>query len=53
MIRPIESWVTGKDSCMRLCSAACRSSDQFAATIKADIAKYARIIKAAGIKADL
>ncbi|MBI2295525.1 MAG: tripartite tricarboxylate transporter substrate binding protein [Betaproteobacteria bacterium] len=29
------------------------TSEQFAATIKADIAKYARIIKAAGIKAEL
>ena len=29
------------------------TSEQFAATIKTDIAKYARIVKAAGIKADL
>lgn len=27
--------------------------EQFAATIKADIAKYAKIVKTAGIKADL
>ena len=29
------------------------TAEQFAATIKADLAKYARIIKAAGIKAEL
>jgi tripartite-type tricarboxylate transporter receptor subunit TctC len=29
------------------------AAEQFAATIRADIAKYAKVIKAAGIRADL